>query len=120
MCFDDNRAVSDQTFDLLERVLRECDESVRAVNPKLKFCCLLYPGYPGSLRSQGAKLADRLKGSDILVFDYYRLFEDPPMDPEQVWFRDAHVRVKRPWGHPKPLSYDLVAAKLAKTLCDGG
>ncbi len=98
---------------LLVRLLQECADSIAKSSPDLKFCFMLYPGTPQACCED---LRARLKGcKGITLLDYSRLLVDSRVPTAELWYDDC---ASTAWGHPRALTCDMVAQKLAGDIGD--
>ena len=93
---------------LMASVLQECGRAVAEAGPDLKFYCVIFPGTP---QPCCASLMRAMEGrTEVIILDYSNLFAGVPYPDDKLWYDDSPWNQ---WGHPKPLGYDIVAAKLA-------
>jgi hypothetical protein len=85
----------------------------RKVNELLPGYDLVVFAYPGALRAAG--LGDALEKTGIPFFNYSRLYDGQEAALGHYYYADAPPN---PWGHPKPATYEKVAALLAKDLAE--
>jgi hypothetical protein len=100
---------------LFATVMEECGRAVAKAGPELKFYCLIFPGTPPPCSTA---VADALRGrKGVVLLDYSRLLDGAPYTDDKLWYDDSPWA---PWGHPRALAYDLVAARLARDIggCD--
>lgn len=103
--------LSPENLHLAAQVVIESAERLRAANPGLRFCFLIYPG-----AATGKHLVPELEANGIVCLDYSGLLDGTGLPMDAFCYRDLPGGEL---GHPKPRLRLLVAQRLVSAFNPG-